>query len=320
LVVMNMVPRLRGGLSGQAAAAAVAGAACISTSAVVMKLAGSSASMTALGRTAFALPALGLLAWLERRRGAAPMTARSRWLARLSGLFLAAVLVLWSHAIDDIGAGLSTVIDNLQVVLVPFAAWAVLGERPHRRLLIALPVMVGGLVLIGGLAGTGGYGTHPALGTAFGTGVGILYTAYILMLRQATAPGILTEEGERAPVAAPLYEATLGAAAGSLVLGLALRDFRLGPAWPDLAWLIVLALTSQVIGWLLITMSMPRLPAWLVSVLLLFQPLGSLLLGATFLGERPSPLQLAGAAVMLAGIVIAAGGQGTTRRSARSAS
>lgn len=90
--------------------------------------------------------------------------------------------------------------------------------------------------------------------------------------------------------------------------------------WPDLAWLLVLAMTSQVLGWLLITMSMPRLPAWLVSVLLLVQPLGSLLLGAVFLGERPTPVQITGAAVMLAGILIATSGQGTASRSAASAS
>ena len=286
--------------------AAAAGAACISTSAVVMKLAGSSASMTALGRAGFALPVLGLLAWAERRRGAAPMTGRARWLARLAGAFLAADLILWSHAIDDIGAGLSTVIDNLQVVLVPLTAWALLGERPHRRLIIALPVMLGGLMLVGG---TGGYGTHPALGTVLGVGVAALYTVYILMLRQATAPGVFTVNEERPPVAAPLFEATAGVAAGSLVLGLVLRDFRLGPAWPDLGWLLVLAMTSQVLGWLLITMSMPRLPAWLVSVLLLVQPIGSLILGAVFLRERPSPPQIAGAVVMLAGILIAATGQ-----------
>lgn len=290
--------------------AAVAGAACISTSAVVMKLAGSSASMTALGRSGFALPVLGLLVWRERRRGAAAMTARSRWLARLAGAFLAADLILWSHAIDDIGAGLSTVVDNFQVVLVPLAAWAVLGERPHRRLMIALPVMVAGLVLVGGLAGTGGYGTHPALGAALSVGVAVLYTVYILMLRQTTAPGVLTTDAGRAPVAAPLFEATVGVAAGSLMLGLVLRDFRLGPAWPDLGWLFLLAMTSQVIGWLLITMSMSRLPAWLVSALLLIQPVGSLVLGAVFLGERPSPLQVAGAVVILGGVLIAVGGRG----------
>ena len=64
-----------------------------------------------------------------------------------------------------------------------------------------------------------------------------------------------------------------------------------------------------MIGWLLITMSLPRLQAWLVSALLLIQPVGSLILGAVFLGERPSPLQLAGVVVMLGGVLIAASGQ-----------
>ena len=296
----------------QPAVTAVAGAACISSSAVVMQLAGSSPSMTALGRCAFALPVLGLLAWRERRRGVAVMTARSRWLARVAGVFLAGDLILWSHSIADIGAGLGTVVTNLQVVLVALLAWAVLGERPHGSLLAALPVMLGGLVLVGGLAGTGGYGTHPVMGAVFGLGVAVLYAVYILMLRQATTDRAMGVG--RAPVVAPLLQATIGAAFGSAVLGLVLRDFRLGPAWPALGWLALLALTSQVVGWLLITMSMPGLPAWLVGVLLLVQPAGSLALSAVFLGERPSGLQFVGVAVMLAGVLIAASGAGRNAR------
>jgi drug/metabolite transporter (DMT)-like permease len=279
-----------------------------------MQLAGSSASMTALGRCGFALPVLGVLGWLERRRGAVPMAARSRWLARIAGVFLAGDLILWSHSIADIGAGLGTVVTNLQVVLVALLAWAVSGERPRGSLLAALPVMLGGLVLVGGLAGTGGYGSHPATGVVLGLGVAVLYAVYILMLRQAAAGRAAAGAG-RAQVAAPLLQATIGATFGSAVLGLALRDFRLGPAWPALGWLVLLALTSQVLGWLLITMSMPGLPAWLVSVLLLVQPAGSLFLSALFLGERPSAPQLAGVAVVLAGVLIAAGRQSARRGS-----
>jgi drug/metabolite transporter (DMT)-like permease len=265
--------------------------------------------MTALGRCGFALPVLAVLGWLERRHGAGPMTTRSRWLARIAGVFLASDLILWSHSIADIGAGLGTVVTNLQVVLVALLAWGVLGERPRASLLVALPVMVGGLILVGGLAGTGGYGSHPAMGVAFGIGVAVLYAVYILMLRQATAGGAAgraADRARRAPVVAPLLEATIGATAGSAVIGLVLRDFRLGPAWPSLGWLVVLALTSQVVGWLLITMSMPGLPAWLVSALLLVQPAGSLILSAVFLGERPSAPQFAGVAVILTGVLIAA--------------
>ncbi len=269
--------------------------------------------MTALGRCGFALPVLAVLGWVERRHGAGSMTTRSRWLARIAGVFLAGDLILWSHSIADIGAGLGTVVTNLQVVLVALLAWGVLGERPRGSLLAALPVMVFGLTLVGGLAGTGGYGSHPAMGVVLGLGVAALYAVYILMLRQATAagPGV-----PRTPVVAPLLEATIGATVGSAVIGLALRDFRLGPAWPALGWLVLLALTSQVLGWLLITMSMPRLPAWLVSSLLLVQPAGSLLLSAVFLNERPSARQLAGVAVVLAGVLIAAS-KPSRRRSVR---
>jgi drug/metabolite transporter (DMT)-like permease len=224
------------------------------------------------------------------------MTVRGRWLARIAGVFLAADLIVWSHSIADIGAGLGTVITNLQVVIVALLAWLVLRERPRRSLLVALPVMLGGLVLVGGLASTGGYGAHPAMGVASGTGVAALYAVYILMLRQAAVG---------APVVATLFEATAGATVAALGLGLLLRDFRLGPAWPALGWLLLLALTSQVVGWLLITVSMPRLPAWLVGAVLLVQPAGSVALGAFFLRERPSAAQLAGVAAMLGGVLIA---------------
>src|SRR5215471_12394150 len=90
------------------AATATAGAVCISSSAVLMKLADTTPSITALGRCAFALPLLGVLAWAERRRGAPRLPSRSRWLARLAGLFLAVDLIVWSHAIAALGAGLGT--------------------------------------------------------------------------------------------------------------------------------------------------------------------------------------------------------------------
>ena len=290
-------------------AAATAGAVCISSSAVLMKLAATSASITALGRCAFALPVLGALALLERRHGTPPMPSRSRWLARLAGAFLAADLILWSHAITAIGAGLGTVVTNLQVLIISLLAWLILGERPRRSLVLASPVMLAGLVLVGGLADVGGthaYGTHPALGVVYGVGVAILYAIYILMLRQATS-----SPGAGTAVAAPLFDATVGATAGSLVFGFALHDFQLGHAWPTLGWLALLALTSQVVGWLLITVSMPQLPAGMIGALLLVQPAGSVALSYLILGERPSVLQLSGVALVLTGVLVAVSGKAT---------
>src|SRR6185312_15646095 len=288
-------------------AAATAGAVCISSSAVLMKLASTaSPSVVALGRCAFALPVLGVLALREHRRwrsgyGTAPMPRRSRWLARLAGVFLAADLILWSHTIAAIGAGLGTVVGNLEVLIISLLAWLVLGERPGRSLVLASPVMLAGLVLVGGLADVGGshaYGTDPALGAGLGVGVAVLYAVYILMLRQATSAA-----GAGTAVAAPLFEATAGGVVGSALLGLVLGDLRLGPPWPALGWIVLLALSSQVIGWLLITVSMPRLAAGTIGALLLIQQAGSVALSYVILGERPSLLQLAGVALVLTGVV-----------------
>jgi drug/metabolite transporter (DMT)-like permease len=316
---------------------AIAGTVLISSSAVVMELAGSSASLTALGRCGFALPVLAVLVWVDRRRGAAPLPSRNRWLARLAGVFLAADLIVWSHAISDIGAGLGTVVPNLQVLILSLLGWLVLGERPRRSLLLASPVMLAGLALVGGLTGTHAYGADPAAGVAAGAVVAVLYSVYIFTLRQAMAAagparGVVTgaaagaDDGSAAkgvgssPVAA-LFEATLGATVASLVLGLCLHDFRLGHAgpaqiWPALGWLALLAITSQVLGWLLITSSMSRLPAWMIGVVLLIQPAGSVTLGYLILNERPSLTQLAGVALMLVGVLAAVSGRPATAQPA----
>jgi drug/metabolite transporter (DMT)-like permease len=238
-------------------------------------------------------------------------------------VILAADLIVWDHAIAEIGAGLGTVVGNLEVLIISLLAWLILGERPRRSLVLASPVMLAGLVLVSGLAdgrGSQTYGADPGLGVVYGIGVAVLYAVYILMLRQATSPPggsaetapRMAETAPRMAVAAPLFEATAGATAGSMVLGLALGDFHHGPTWAALGWLALLALTSQVIGWLLITVAMPRLAAGMIGALLLIQPAGSVALSYLFLGERPSPLQLAGVVLMLAGVVIAVSGRAPT--------
>jgi drug/metabolite transporter (DMT)-like permease len=281
------------------------GAACIAWSAVFMRLSGSDASMAALMRCVIAAPALALLVWRDRRRGALAIARHDRWMARLAGVFLALDLIIWSHAITDLGAGLGTVTGNLQVIVVALLAWLVLRERPRRSLLFAAPALLGGLVLVGGLVGPQAYGANPRLGAVLGSGVAVLYSVYILMLRQATS--------RETSIAEPLLESTLTAAATALVVGLPLHDLALGRGWDAVGWLALLALTCQVLGWLLIASSMPHLPAWLIGALLLIQPVGSVALGAVILGEHPSAWQLMGVLLMLVGVLIAATGSTRTK-------
>jgi drug/metabolite transporter (DMT)-like permease len=74
-----------------------------------------------------------------------------------------------------------------------------------------------------------------------------------------------------------------------------------------LFWLLVVALTSQVAGYGLINLSLPRLPGAVTSVLLFAQPLITVIAAAVLLGERPSALQLLGVIALLLGVLVAAG-------------
>jgi drug/metabolite transporter (DMT)-like permease len=60
---------------------------------------------------------------------------------------------------------------------------------------------------------------------------------------------------------------------------------------------------------LLITVSLGRLPTALTSVLLTLQPLLSVIFAALLIDERPSRLQLLGAAAILSGLLIASAGR-----------
>ncbi|HEV2239423.1 MAG TPA: EamA family transporter, partial [Streptosporangiaceae bacterium] len=84
---------------------AVLGAACISASAILVKLAGTGTATTAFFRCFLALPVLVALAVAEQRRHG-PRPAAARGGALLAGLFLAVDLVLWNHTIAEVGAGI----------------------------------------------------------------------------------------------------------------------------------------------------------------------------------------------------------------------
>jgi drug/metabolite transporter (DMT)-like permease len=283
-------------VTSRPALSAAAGALVIAFSAILVRAADVSPSTAALFRCAYALPVLGVLATLERRRYG-PRPAADRRLAWLAGVFFAADLTCWHHSIGAVGAGLATVLANVQVVLVALIAWAVLDERPDRRSLTAVPVVLVGVVLISGAIGAGAYGDDPGLGVLYGLLTALTYAGFLIVLRQGNTD-------VRRP-AGPLFDATLSGAVFSALGGLAVGDLELLPGPRAQAWLVTLALTSQVLGWLLISVSLPRLPALLTSITLTIQPVGSVILGVLLFSESPSGVQLAGVVVVLCGVAVA---------------
>jgi drug/metabolite transporter (DMT)-like permease len=287
-------------LARRPALTVLVGAVAIAFSGILFRLSHVSPSTGAFYRCVWALPALWpVVRWEERRWG--PRSLRARSYAWLAGAFLAADLVLWHNTIEQVGAGLATVLGNTQVVLVGLFAWLLWRERPQRMSLVAIPIVLVGVFLISGVVEQGAYGKNPALGATYGLLTGLAYTGFLLALRQG-ARGVVGPAG-------PLFDATLAAAIGCALIGAAVGDLDLTPSWAAQGWLILLALSSQVLGWLLISISLPRLPAVVTSVSLTLQPVCSVLFAAAILGESPSTLQLVGAAGILSGLVIASLGR-----------
>lgn len=259
-------------------------------------------------RCLFGLPILALVGWAEvRARG--PMSRRTVAVSIAAGAFFAADLVTFHLVVDLMGAGLATVMGNLQVVIVALAAWLLLGERPRREVFVAIPVMLAGVVLISGVLDAHAYGADPRLGVAVGLVTALAYAGYLLVIRRASP-----DHRPAGPVA--IATAVTGLLAG--LFGAATGTLDLAPVWPGIGWLVAYGVVSQSIGYLAIQAALPRLPAVISSVLLLVQPVATLVLGVVLLGEDPSGVQLAGVLMVVGGIALATGALRRIAANARS--
>jgi len=276
--------------------AALIGALCIAFSGILYRYAAVSPSTGVVYRALFGLPLLVAVAWAENRRGG-PLPSRAVRYAAVAGIFFAGDLLFWHHAIEFVGAGLATVLGNLQVLIVGVVAWLVFGERPSRNTLLALPVVLIGVVLISGVIGAGAYGANPALGVVLGLLTALCYAGYLLLIR-------IGGRDPRRP-AGPVAIATAVTALTGAVVGTVGGDLDLTPGPESLFWLAILGVTSQSIGYLAISISLPRLPAVITSIILLVQPVTTVGLSMVLLGERPSPVQLVGVALVVGGIAVA---------------
>ena len=275
---------------------ALLGAICISFSGIFYLNAAVSPSTGTVYRALFGLPLLVLVALAERRRWG-PLPSRTVRLSAIAGIFFIGDLMTWHLAIAAVGAGLATVLGNLQVIIVGFFAWIVLGERPSRATLIALPIVLVGVVFISGVIGAGAYGANPALGVALGIGTAFCYAGYLLTIRKGGR--------DHRRTAGPVATATFVTFLGALLVGVVSGDFDLTPSATSLFWLLLYGVTSQSLGYLLISISLPRLPAVIVSVILLAQPVITVGLARVLIGETPSAAQTLGVGLVIFGIAIA---------------
>ena len=250
-------------------------------------------------RMLYALPILIFLVWYLNRDD--PRGIRNRALAFSAGLLLAIDFVGYHSAIDYIGSGIATLIGNSQVVIVTLVSWWMFGERPNRMIVFALPMVMLGLVLISGIWDDEPYGDDPIKGVVGGIVAAIFYSSFLILYRfsnRIQAPSVNLQ-----------LDATAGAAMGLLIAGimplsrLDIEPIDFSFTWPGHGWIILLAASCQVIGWIAITYALPRLPAAHTSFAILLQPVLTILWGVIILSENPSIQQIGGMSLIFAAII-----------------
>jgi drug/metabolite transporter (DMT)-like permease len=277
---------------------AVAGALGISTAPIFVALSEAAPTPAAFWRLSYGFPVLAVLL-VARPAGRRAFRMRGwRLPAALAGIFFAADLILWHHSIGLIGAGPSTLLANTQIVWLALFGLLFLSERPSAVFWAALPVIGFGLVLLAGGNTTGIPLEADRAGLAFGLAAGVCYAAFLICMRRSQrATSVLPEATLIVAISTGwLCVSGVGLSEGSLPVDLSSAQH---------GWLLLLGVGAQAFSWMAITAGIKRLPGHHGGLLLLSQPVSSLLLGWLVLGQALSWGRAAGAFLILAGVVVA---------------
>jgi drug/metabolite transporter (DMT)-like permease len=280
------------------------GALGVSTSAIFIDLSGTSPGTATLFRCLLALPLLWPLASSERRHEG-ELSWRRGAVAAVAGVLFAGDALLWTQAIFEVGAGLTTVLVNAQVVIVPLLALLIDREPLRWSFMVVLPFMVAGILLTGGVFEAGASGSAPAWGTVHAILAALCYSGFLFLLRRGGQTGQVVQSYRGVLVSAAIVAITVG----TLWQGVTFT-----PGWVALGWLVLTAVCGQVGGWLLVALATSHLSSTASAAMLMLTPVGALALSALVLGEQPTILQLLGCTLMLTSAYAASTSNSSWRR------
>lgn len=285
----------RGGIL-RAAPVLVLAALGSSSGAVLVRLAESPAAVTAFWRLAFSVACLvPVLLYRGDWREWKSLGMRETSLLAVSGLCLALHFLTWFRSLDFTSVASSTVLVSTHPLFVGLLSARLLGERPTRREWAGLSLAVAGALAIGW--GDFRAGPDPLRGDLLAVSAAAFAALYFVAGRRLRGRlGLLS-------YVVPVYSI---AALTCLLYG---RSANLQFAgWPAGTWwaLVGLAVGPTLLGHTGFNWALRHVRAYVVSVILLFEPLGATLLAILVLGraELPGVNTFVGGTAILAGVWI----------------
>ena len=269
-------------------AALLAGNIALSLGATLVRLADTGPTASAFWRILLALPLLLLFGW--RESGGRLPSRPAMGIAVMAGIFFAIDLATWHIGILHTKVANATLFGNCASLLL--ILWGVFLTRslPRGWQTIAVLLAFAGSALLMGQSYE--MSSDYLLGDLLSLLAGFFYTCYVILMqrvRGAMAPW--TALGIASIVCVPVLLGT------ALALGEAIMPHNWTP-------LIILAMTSQVIGQGLMIWSLPRFSPLVLGLTLLIQPAIAAAAGWMIFGEQLGPIDILGGMLVGAALVL----------------
>lgn len=273
-----------------AAIALALGIVCIGFSAIFVKLADVSGSVSTFYRVFFATLAI-IPIWFYK--GAKVPGSRDMWLIFAGSLFFAIDLFLWNTAIPLTSAATATLLANNAPVWLGLITVTVLRQKLPGKFWVGLVVTLIGLNVLIGLQSWRSmqFNTGDMLSLA----AGFFYALYLLYTMEVRkrVDTVTFMTFSLICMLVMLFVTTW-------FMGHSFTGYSSG-TWLSLAGL---GLVSHFLGWLCINYALGHLKGSNVSVTLLAQSVVTALLGIVILGEYLDVHQIMGGLIILSGIYI----------------
>jgi drug/metabolite transporter (DMT)-like permease len=277
------------------------GVAVVSTASILIRFAqAEGVPSLSIAATRLALAALVLLpfAWVRSRGEIAALAARDLALAFASGALLAFHFWSWITSLQYTSVASSTVLVTTNPLWVGLASVVLLGEKLSSAAVAGLILsLLGMLVTFAAEPEVAAPGSNAPLGNALALIGAVCASGYLLIGRALRSRVSLV-----AYVALAYASAAMLLCLAALLAGAPLLAHG-APAW---LFLVLLALGPQLIGHTTFNWSLRHLSATFVALAILGEPVGSAILAWLILDEGFTSAQLAGFALLLAGIFLAA--------------
>lgn len=266
------------------------GVFCISWSAILVKLAGVSGVSSGFYRMFFGT--LGIIpVWLYFRK---PVTDKFGVLiAVICGVLFASDIALWNTSIMLSKATISTLLANLAPVWVGLGALMFMKEKPGKIFWWGTALSLVGVVLIVGFEDI--MQAKLNTGSLLAIAASVFYGAYLLTVRKGR-----NTLDTFSFTAISMLSSTIVLAIIAFISGAQLTGFETHTWW----YLVALGLVPQVLGWLAINQALGHIKPTVASVGLLSQTVFTAIFSVPVLGEVLTLTEIAGGAVVLAGIYL----------------